>query len=115
MSGRRRSRIPKLAAAIVLTAAFSLVSLAANEPLRVSQKERAFAPGEVAIRRGDALRLVNDDYDLLHHAYIESDTFSFDSGDQQPGSKTDIRFPVSGDFKILCGIHPKMKLVVHVR
>ena len=55
-----------------------------------------------------------DDADLLHHAYIDSDTFSFDSGDQEPGSKTDIVFTVPGDFKVLCGIHPKMKMQVHV-
>ena len=61
-----------------------------------------------------ALVIVNDDGDLLHHAYIESDAFSFDSGDQQPGSRTRIVFSVPGDFKVLCGIHPKMKLAVHV-
>ncbi len=93
----------------------SLAGLSANEPVRVSQKERAFAPGEIIIQRGDVLRVVNDDYDLLHHAYIESDTFAYDSGDQQPGSKTDITFSVAGDFKVLCGIHPKMKLMVHVK
>ena len=25
---------------------------------------------------------------MLHHAYIDSDKFSFDSGDQEPGSQT---------------------------
>jgi plastocyanin len=81
----------------------------------VSQKGREFHPGQMTIKRGDTIVIVNDDGDLLHHAYIDSDKFSFDSGDQQPGSRTDITFPVSGTFDVLCGIHPKMKLEVRVQ
>jgi plastocyanin len=46
---------------------------------------------------------------------VDSPKFSFDSGDQQPGSVTPITFPVNGDFRVQCAIHPKMLLVVHVR
>jgi plastocyanin len=91
----------------------TLVGLALPET-SISQKGREFHPGEITIKRGDAIQIVNDDGDLLHHAYIDSLKFSFDSGDQQPGSKTDITFPVAGDFDVLCAIHPKMRLVVHV-
>lgn len=81
----------------------------------VSQKGRAFHPSKLIIKRGDTIEIVNDDGDLLHHAYVESNTFNFDSGDQLPGSKTDIVFYVRGTFNVLCGIHPKMKLVVEVK
>lgn len=81
----------------------------------VSQKGRAFHPLTLSINRGDTVQIVNDDGDLLHHAYVESDTFNFNSGDQLPGSKTDIIFSVPGTFNVLCGIHPKMKLVVQVK
>jgi plastocyanin len=87
----------------------------AASPYHVSQKGRTFLPGELSIMRGDTVQIVNDDGDLLHHAYVDSNRFSFDSSDQQPGSKTDVVFPVSGTFTILCGIHPKMKLVVRVK
>ena len=83
-------------------------------PHAVSQRGRAFQPGELTLRRGETVQIVNDDGDLLHHAYVDSPRFSFDSGDQEPGSKTDVSFTVSGTFVVLCGIHPKMKLVVHV-
>jgi plastocyanin len=83
-------------------------------PHPVSQKGRAFQPGELTIRRGEIVEIINDDADLLHHAYIESDRFTFDSGDQEPGSKTNVIFSVAGTFTVLCGIHPKMKLTVHV-
>ena len=83
--------------------------------IMVSQKGREFNPGEVSISRGETIQIVNDDGDLLHHAYIDSKKFSFDSGDQQPGSKTDITFTEIGDFNVRCAIHPKMKLLVHVK
>jgi len=81
----------------------------------VSQKGREFNPGEISLSRGDSIQIVNDDGDLLHHAYIDSKKFSFDSGDQQPGSKTNIVFTETGDFIVRCAIHPKMKLSVHVK
>lgn len=81
----------------------------------VSQKGREFHPAEISIQRGETIHIVNDDGDLLHHAYVDSPAFSFDSGDQKPGSITPVAFPVTGDFKVLCAIHPKMLLAVHVR
>lgn len=89
-------------------------ALGAN-PYLISQKDRDFRPREIMIKRGDTLRFVNDDGELLHHTYLSSDTFEFDSGDQQPGSQFDVVFSVGGDYTVvLCGIHPKMKLAVHV-
>jgi plastocyanin len=80
----------------------------------VSQKGREFQPGEMTIKRGEAIAIVNDDADLLHHAYLKTKTFSFDSGDQKPGSRFEVAFPETGTFTIRCAIHPKMKLVVTV-
>jgi plastocyanin len=83
--------------------------------LTVSQKGRAFAPGDVSINRGDVIQILNDDGDLRHHVYVDSDKFNFDSGDQEPGSRVTIRFPVAGTFDVLCAIHPKMRLLVQVK
>lgn len=88
---------------------------ASNEAAQVvSQKGRHFTPASVSIKRGQALTIVNDDADLSHHAYISADNFNFDSGDQKPGSRTNVAFPVAGTFDVLCAIHPKMKLTVKV-
>jgi plastocyanin len=81
----------------------------------VSQRGTKFQPGAMTIARGDTLQIVNDDGDILHHAYIDADGFSFDSGDQEPGSKTNVVFTKSGVFTMLCGIHPKMKMLVTVK
>ncbi len=101
-------------AAAAFIGAGTLVGLALPQ-YSISQKGREFHPGEISIKRGETIEIVNDDGDLIHHAYIDSPKFAFDSGDQEPGSKTDITFPVAGDFDVLCAIHPKMRLVVHVQ
>jgi plastocyanin len=87
----------------------------AGQQYAISQKGRQFNPEKIIINRSDTLELVNDDGDLRHHAYIDADKFTFDSGDQEPGSRTKVTFPVAGDFEVLCAIHPKMKLAVHVK
>lgn len=82
---------------------------------RVSQKGRAFTPALLEVQHGDSIEFMNDDGELLHHAYLDNDRFSFDTGDQGPGSKTIVAFPTTGTFTVMCGIHPKMKLTVQVR
>jgi len=92
-----------------------LAAVASGQPEIVSQKGRAFHPGQITLHTGETLEIVNDDGELIHHAYVASDSFSFDSGDQEPGSKTDVVFSVAGRFTVLCGIHPKMRLDVDVQ
>jgi plastocyanin len=96
-------------------AGFGVLAGSAFADNSISQKGREFHPGEITIKRSETIQIVNDDGDLLHHAYIESPKFSFDSGDQKPGSITPVTFAVAGDFDVLCAIHPKMKLTVHVK
>ncbi|SDR35604.1 Plastocyanin [Rhizobiales bacterium GAS191] len=101
--------------AIAALALLGGMAFAATAPqFHISQRGREFQPGELDVKRGDTVEIVNDDGDLLHHAYVESDKFNFDSGDQEPGSKTDVTFTVAGTFMVMCGIHPKMKMVVRV-
>jgi plastocyanin len=121
MEGRRKRNLTGREPAFIAFAALGMSLLAGlawgdSGPghFQVSQRGRAFQPGELSIKRGDVVQIVNDDGDLLHHAYIESDAFNFDSGDQEPGGKVDVAFTVAGNFTVLCGIHPKMKLAVHV-
>lgn len=83
--------------------------------LQVSQRDQRFHPGALTISRGASVRVVNDDGVVRHHAYIHSPNFRFDSGDQEPGHHSDIRFTAAGHFVVLCAIHPRMRLVVDVR
>jgi plastocyanin len=106
--------VAAIALVVALVIGFGTLAGLAAAQYSVSQKGRTFTPLDVKLKRGDTVLIVNDDADLRHHAYIDSEKFSFDSGDQEPGSKTTIAFPVLGTFEVLCAIHPKMKLVVHV-
>lgn len=74
----------------------------------VSQIGRTFKPTELTIQRGETIQIVNDDGGLLHHIYlVDSDRFTFGSGDQGPGNRTNITFLLTGNFAVLCAIHPK--------
>ena len=90
------------------------VAVLASEPIVISQKGKVFAPGEITVPVGSVVHINNDDR-VLHHVYIESPAFNFDSGEQQPGKSVDIKFSKDGTFSVRCDIHPKMLLTVHVR
>jgi len=81
----------------------------------VLQKGRHYVPTDLFLRRGDTITLRNEDSSQTHHAFIEADRFSFDAGDQEPGTETRLVLAEAGDFVIQCGIHPKMKLTIHVQ
>jgi plastocyanin len=100
---------------LLATCALPLLVGAAHGPFVVTQQGRSFKPGVLTLTAGDTVQIVNDDGELIHHAYVSSESFSFDSGDQEPGSKTDVVFSIAGHFTVLCGIHPKMHLLVNVQ
>lgn len=104
------SRVSVLTSFLILETA----AMAAGPQHLVSQKDQIFTPGELSIKRGETVEIVNDDGDLLHHLYVDSKRMQYDSGDQEPGARVDIPFPAAGTFDVLCGIHPKMRLIVHV-
>src|SRR6185437_659098 len=101
LRARRRARQitgRRSAVSVLFVGLLCGVAWAASEGTlhHVSQKDQAFHPGQLDIKRGETVEIVNDDGDLLHHAYIESKSFNFDSGDQEPGAKVDIVFPIAG-------------------
>lgn len=109
------TRRPQLSLAACGAALASVLGAwAANVPV-VTQQNRKFQPSQIEVARGGTIRFVNDDGQLLHHVYSTSPAFGFDSGEQEPGKTIEERFLVPGTFTVLCGIHPKMRLVVTVR
>ena len=81
----------------------------------VLQKGRHYDPTDLFLRKGDTITLVNGDESAVHHAFIEADRFAFDAGDQEPGKQATLTLKEPGNFIIQCGIHPKMKLTIHVQ
>jgi plastocyanin len=101
----------KLLALFLLTV---LPAFAADEAHTIVQKGRTFHPGEVTISRGESLIFTNND-DFIHQIYSQGSGFGFDSDEKNPGENITETFTASGTFEVHCHIHPKMKLVVHVR
>ena len=89
------------------------VQALAGDPLIIDQKNRAFSVREVHIQSGDTVRFNNND-EFGHQVYTQSPNFSFDTDESDPGKQVDVRFPVRGDYHVLCHIHPRMRLDVHV-
>jgi plastocyanin len=105
---------PLVVAAALLAAEPASASLSSVVRI-VLQKGRHFDPTDLFLRRGDTITLVNGDDNAVHHAFIEADRFSFDAGDEEPGKQATLTLKEPGDFIIQCGIHPKMKLTIHVQ
>ena len=79
MSGKQfRLSMAVLVAALILAASNDARTQQGPTQYVISQRGRAFNPNFLSIKQGDTVRIVNDDGDLLHHAYVESDTFNFD-------------------------------------
>ena len=89
-------------------------AFAADDAHTVIQKGRAFHPGEVTLNRGESLTFTNND-EFIHQIYSKSDSFNFDTDEKNPGENLTEAFTESGTFEVHCLIHPKMKLVVHVK
>ena len=98
-----------------LPALFLLVScgsaLAADPAHTVVQSGRAFRPTEISINRGEALTFTNNDEFILQ-IFVSG---LFDSEEKTPGENLTENFTQSGTFEVHCHIHPKMKLIVHVK
>ncbi len=80
---------------------------------QVTQRDRAFSTAALAVKKGDVVQISNADT-VVHHIYVESPTFNYDSGEQPVGRTLDVAFPLPGTFDVLCAIHPRMKLAVTV-
>jgi cytochrome c peroxidase len=85
----------------------------AQQVSTVSQDDKTFYPGHVALHSGDRLWIVNNDT-RTHNVRVFDPSLDFDSGAQEPGETVEIAFPTVGSFLVFCGIHPKMELYVDV-
>jgi plastocyanin len=112
VEGFRTALVVGLTVAVVALLTWDALAAAR---MAVSQRDRIFHPNRLEIARGDTVGVVNDDGELIHHAYVATDEFSFDSGEEPPGSTISIPFTVAGTFTVRCRIHPKMSLVVMVK
>lgn len=79
----------------------------------MSQRDIAFAPGELRIRAGEEVVFRNED-PFGHNVFSPDQGGVFDIGLQQPETETPVRFSQPGEYNIRCRIHPKMRALVVV-
>jgi plastocyanin len=99
--------------ACVAFAGFGLGAAALASVGPVVQREKTFTPAALAVQAGDTVQITNDD-PFVHHLFVESADFKYDSGEQRPGRVVAIRFDRAGTHVVQCAIHLKMKLKVEV-
>ncbi len=78
----------------------------------VTQKGKAFSADSMTIAAGDSITFKNND-SVKHNILIKD--IDFNSGTQEPGQEAVAKFANAGEFKVRCGIHPKMKMTVTVQ
>ncbi|HKY17934.1 MAG TPA: plastocyanin/azurin family copper-binding protein [Rhizomicrobium sp.] len=89
-------------------------AFAADAAHTIVQKGRMFRPSEITIAKGESLTFTNED-DFIHQIYVQARGFGFDSEEKNPGEDITETFTATGTFAVRCHIHPKMKLLVHVK
>jgi plastocyanin len=98
--------------AIALAALSTLPLLAADH--EITQQDRHFSQTEITINVGDTISFKNDD-EVTHNVFSTTPGMEFDLHRQAPGASSTIPFAKAGDAEVDCSIHPRMKLMVHVK
>lgn len=109
-----KRRIILTASSLLFLACAVRVGFALGAVATVSQRDRMFLPNAVELALGDTLSIRNDDQ-FVHDVLVNSQDFSFDSGEQGIGQNVQIKFPTAGHYRVTCAIHPKMRLEVEVK
>ncbi len=82
----------------------------------VNQIDKKFAPTVMNIKVGDTLTFINaEKKKRRHNIYTKSDGFKYVKVRKQlPGDKDSIVIKNAGTIKVLCALHPRMKMTVNV-
>jgi plastocyanin len=72
----------------------------------------AFSPAEITVEPGTIVEWVNRDQ-TIHNIIVPTGKLS--SPGMDTGDQFTYRFDAAGDFSYLCGLHPHMTGVIHVK
>jgi plastocyanin len=89
------------------------VSSAVAAEITVGQKNQHFSEETVSLKVGDTIHFVNDD-NVAHNVMSSGAGGSKNAGLQKAGDSTSIVYDKAGEYRVQCGIHPKMKMTVKV-
>lgn len=89
------------------------IAAAGLAPAVVSQSNKMFSVANLQVKIGQKIIFKNDD-NVPHNIYSLVNGSKIDAGLKKPGENAEISFDKSGNFRVGCAIHPKMKLDVEV-
>jgi plastocyanin len=99
---------------IAVTSAFLAgIAMAGAADHTIRQKGKVFSESEITVKRGDELLFLNDD-NIAHNVLSITAGNRFDLGLLNPGELRPVKFDSVGDVKVICAIHPTMKMTVKV-
>ena len=96
---------------LVLVCAFPARATDAPTTISVIQKDQMFSQPVVTLRVGDTIMWGNAD-DVDHNIAIQGGAGEIDHGVQKPGRVIKQTFDVAGNYRVICHIHPHMKMTV---
>ncbi len=100
---------------IIAAVAFAAGSALAAGDVAITQKDQAFSQPSVTIAAGQHVVFTNAD-DVTHNISVRSsDDDTEDLGLQKPGQTVSFKFTDPGTYRVICSIHPKMKMTVVVK
>ena len=107
---RRCARLALLAAALAAAPA-----LAAETA--ISQSNQTFSSPTITVHVGDTVRFQNKDT-VSHNITVRNAANEDDADDlgmQKPGVDVTYHFATRGAYRIICSIHPRMRMAVNVQ
>jgi plastocyanin len=101
----------KIAMALAFVAGAAVAAYAADKT--INQKGKIFSESEITVKKGESVNFLNDD-NIVHNVMSTSAGNEFNVGAAKPGTATPVTFKNAGDVRVICAIHPSMKLLVKV-
>jgi plastocyanin len=80
---------------------------AAGSAPKIRQRDNAFSPGLLVVRRGDSVEFPNEDK-VFHNVFSVSEAARFDLGLYKSGTSKVVTFREPGVVDVYCNIHPEM-------
>jgi plastocyanin len=81
---------------------------------RVDQSGLRFSVAALRLQRGDSIAFTNSDRSS-HNILVRGGVMNFNGGLQRPGEALEVPFTARGQYQVLCGIHPRMRMDVEVQ
>jgi plastocyanin len=101
-----------LAVAVLLCVNDTVASATTGTPVSIEINQFQFGPNDITVEPGTIVEWVNHDQ-TIHNIIVPGAKVS--SPGMDTGDHFSFKFDAAGDFSYLCGLHPHMTGVVHVK